>query len=113
MRGYGYVGRTCTRRSLFLFILPIFIAIIEFRLVSAGPIALGGDDLTDHGSYTGSATAGGWHYIQKVLEKMLSPGVVTRPGNDGSIAALGCTLSTATSGDAGAAINFAATVALG
>ena len=84
---------------------------------NAGPIVLGGDDLPDHGCYDGSNNVGGWLYIQKVLAEMLAPGRVTRP-NDGSIAALGPAMSTTTGcpptvGNAGAAIHYAAEVALG
>ena len=78
--------------------------------VLAGPVILGGDDLTDHGSITpeGDLQAG-WVYIRKALEN-LHPNV-TLPGNDGSIAALGAEPSTATRGTAGAAIGAAAAAA--
>lgn len=72
-----------------------------------GPVILGGDDLTDHGSVdtaTGNLVDG-WLYIQKAIEN-ISPKVGR--ANDGSIAALGAAPSSATGGDAGAAIGLAA-----
>ncbi len=76
--------------------------------VSAGPMIIGGDDLDDHGSYTSGANQLGWLYIQKALAKMHVGGCITRCGNDGTIAALGCTNSTATSSNGGGAIHYAA-----
>lgn len=77
----------------------------------AGAVILGGDDLTDHGSVSGGVNMEGWLYIQKAVDNILNlPGHVTRPGNDGSIAALGSAASSATSDDAGAAIGSAAAV---
>lgn len=71
-----------------------------------GPVILGGDDLTDHGSVAGDGSLlQGWLYIQRALEN-IEPNV-TR-SNDGSIAALGSSPSTATCCDAGAAIGLAA-----
>ena len=81
--------------------------------ILAGPIVVGGEDLSGHGSYSGGTTVGGWHYIQVILDRMLQPGNVTRPGHDGSIAALGCSPGTETTENGGAAIHFAAEVALG
>ena len=79
-------------------------------LAVGGPVILGGDDLTDHGSFdTGTnQNEDGWLYIQKALEN-LKPNV-TR-ANDGSVAALGSSASTATAADAGAAIGRAASAA--
>ncbi|MEA2939951.1 MAG: hypothetical protein QOD09_480 [Bradyrhizobium sp.] len=77
----------------------------------AGPIILGGDDLDLHGGWSGTANTKGWLYIQKAITSMYAPGCITRP-NDGSIAVLGAPCSTSGS-DAGAAIHFAANVALG
>ncbi len=39
---------------------------------SAGPIILGGDDLTDHGSRDAAGTTlfNGWLYIQRALERV-------------------------------------------
>ena len=72
-----------------------------------GPVILGGDDLTDHGSIDGGGNLiDGWLYIRRALEN-ISP-QVTRAGNDGSVAVLGSGDSTATSGNAGAAYHFAA-----
>ncbi len=73
-----------------------------------GPVILGGDDLTDHGSKDGGGNAvAGWLYIQRAVEN-IGPNV-TRPGNNGSIAALGSAAgSVETAGDdAGAAIDLA------
>jgi len=71
-----------------------------------GPVILGGDDLTDHGSVDTSSgdLQQGWLYLQRALEN-ISPRV-TR-ANTGSIAALGSTSSTETSDDAGAAVGRA------
>lgn len=82
----------------------------------AGPVILGGDDLTDHGSRSGSANLAGWLYIEKAIANILNtPGNITRPGNNGSIAALGSAAvagcpPTCPSGDAGAGIGSAAAV---
>lgn len=75
---------------------------------AGGPVILGGDDLTAHGSRntTTNVNEDGWLYIEKALENILPS--VTRAGNDGSIAALGSADSTITSGDAGAGIHFGA-----
>ncbi len=90
--------------------------------VSAGPVFLGGEDLDYHGNYNSGAGPNqkGWLYIQKAIASIYActpgPGC---PGNDGSIAVLGCPASTlpngtsVSSGHAGAAIHFAANVALG
>ncbi len=80
------------------------------RAALGGPVILGGDDLTDHGSRgadigPGTTLFNGWLYIQKALEN-LAPNV-TRAGNDGSVAVLGSTDSTAGSGNAGAAYHYA------
>ena len=54
---------------------------------SAGPIILGGDDLTDHGSRDAPGTTlfDGWLYIQRALEN-IAPFVTNI--NDGSVAVL-------------------------
>lgn len=76
-----------------------------------GPIILGGDDLTDHGSVSGGVNLQGWLYIQKAIDNILNPASnITRPGNNGRIAALGSLSSSATCCDAGAAIGSAAAV---
>lgn len=76
----------------------------------AGPVILGGDDLTQHGSVDGGGNnQDGWLYIEKAVDNVLNPSTnITRPGNDGTIAALGSAASAATSNDAGAAIGSAA-----
>ena len=77
----------------------------------AGPVILGGDDLTDHGSRDPGTGANqqGWLYIEKALRN-LSPNV-TR-ANDNSVAALGSAPAPPeSSGDAGAAIGSAAAAA--
>jgi len=70
-----------------------------------GPVILGGDDLTQHGSWSGTAPQAGWFYIQKALDN-LRPHVSR--ANDGTVAVLGSADSTARSGDAGAAYHYAA-----
>ena len=47
-------------------------------LSMAGPVILGGDDLTDHGSRSGGANLAGWLYIEKAVGNVL--GGVTRAG---------------------------------
>jgi hypothetical protein len=70
-----------------------------------GPVIIGGDDLTDHGSISGTTLQNGWLYIRRALEN-IAPNV-TRT-NDGSVAAIGSAASSSTSGNAGAAIGYAA-----
>jgi uncharacterized repeat protein (TIGR01451 family) len=72
-----------------------------------GPVILGGDDLTDHGSYDTSTNqpVEGWLYLQRAIENV-SPKVGRV--NDGTIAALGSADSTGTCCDAGAAMHYAA-----
>lgn len=85
------------------------VAILCPRFASGGPVILGGDDLTDHGCVDSGVNEAGWLYIEKAVGNILNtPGNITRPGNDGSIAALGSAPSTATCSDAGAAIGSAA-----
>jgi|CXWL01.1.fsa_nt_gi hypothetical protein len=71
-----------------------------------GPVVIGGDDLTDHGSVNGGGTViEGWLYIRIVLQSF--SGNTSR--GDGSIAALGSIAAAETnSGNAGAAIGAAA-----
>jgi hypothetical protein len=73
----------------------------------AGPVILGGDDLTQHGEVNAAGEPQlGWLYIQRALAN-ISPNV-TRP-NDNTVAALGSAPAAATnSGDAGAGIGVAA-----
>ena len=69
--------------------LTVFLWSAMFAAVAhAGPIIIGGDDLTDHG---GAAPYGvnnqtGWLYIEKAISNLAVN--VSRPANDGSIAAL-------------------------
>ena len=75
----------------------------------AGPVILGGDDLTDHGQTDGAGTnEQGWLYIERAIGNILPN--VTR-SNDNSIAALGSSGPVVPDGngsDAGAAITSAA-----
>lgn len=76
----------------------------------SGPMVIGGDDLTDHGSRGEKGEPlDGWLYIQRSLEFILPQ--VTRQGTDGGIAALGSSASGAACCDAGAAISAAASAA--
>lgn len=76
------------------------------RAAIGGPVIIGGDDMTDHGSVDGDGNLlQGWLYIQRALEN-LAPNV-TR-SNDDTVAALGSSASSATEEDAGAAIGLAA-----
>ena len=69
-----------------------------------GPVILGGDDLTDHGSFNGTVNLQGWLYIEKAIGGILVGS--TRPGaTANTIAALG---SASGGGGAGAAIASAA-----
>jgi hypothetical protein len=78
----------------------------------AGPVILGGDDLTDHGNRTGGTDIAGqnnegWLYIEKAVSNVL--GSQTRAGTlTHDIIALGAADSTDLSGNAGAGIHFAA-----
>lgn len=78
--------------------------------VFAGPVILGGDDLTDHGSRSGGVNIEGWLYIEKAVSGILTQ--VTRSGPfTVSIAALGSADPGAgvyTTNDAGGAINSVA-----
>ena len=82
----------------------------DVRGRGAGVVIIGGDDMTDHGSVSEKGgPQDGWLYIQRALEN-IAP-LVTRLGNDGSIAALGSAPSQANCCDAGAAIGVAANAA--
>lgn len=77
----------------------------------AGPVILGGDDLTDHGSRNSSgANLEGWLYIEKAVSNILSS--QTRAGAlTHDIVALGSAANpTFTGGNAGGAIGSAANV---
>ena len=77
---------------------------------SAGPVILGGDDLTDHGSRSASgANLNGWLYIEKAVGSILSG--VTRAGTlTTDIVALGSAAAGFSSNNAGGAIGSAANV---
>lgn len=80
-------------------------------VASAGPVILGGDDLTDHGSRTvGGVNLEGWLYIEKAVSNIL--GSQTRAGTlTVDIVALGSAANPAFSGgNAGGAIGSAANV---
>lgn len=87
----------------------LHLRLADVRGGGAGVVIIGGDDLTDHGSVAEGLPQNGWLYIQRALEN-IAP-LVTRPGNDGSIAALGSAPSEATRSNAGAAIGVAANAA--
>lgn len=76
----------------------------------AGPVILGGDDLTDHGSRSGGANLAGWLYIEKAVGNVLAG--VTRAGVlTTDIVALGSAANPAfTAGNAGGAIGSVANV---
>lgn len=95
--------------ALLLGLLATATATVPPVHAAGGPVILGGDDLTDHGSRdtTTGTNQDGWLYLEKAIENVLP--AVTRAGNDGSIAALGSSDSTGTFGfDAGAAMHWAA-----
>ncbi len=80
-------------------------------LSAAGPVILGGDDLTDHGSRTaGGVNLEGWLYIEKAIGNVL--GGVSRAGaKTTDIVALGSAANPAfNAGNAGGAIGSAAQV---
>jgi hypothetical protein len=72
-------------------------------------MVLGDDDLNAHGSVVNDVPQQGWRYMQRALEALRPQ--VFRTRNDGSIAALGSSPSTATTNNAGAAIGVAAAAA--
>ncbi len=78
--------------------------------VFAGPVILGGDDLTDHGSRTAGANQLGWKYIELAISNLLTN--QTRAGvSTSDIAAIGSTPNPSfTGGNAGGAIGSAADV---
>ena len=83
------------RRTLAAFgFLALFAGVAQ-----AGPVIIGGDDLTDHGNASpyGVTNLLGWLYIEKAIGNLASN--VTRPGNNGSIAALGSAPSLVASGN--------------
>lgn len=104
-------SRPLTVLAIVALLMALFVSLgitrAPVRAAVGGPVILGGDDLTAHGSVdtTTGELRQGWLYIQRALEN-ISP-KVTRP-NNASVAALGSQASSATSGDAGAAIGQAA-----
>lgn len=73
----------------------------------AGPVIIGGDDLTDHGNNFGGNNNLGWLYIEKAIANLNTN--QTRGGTlTVDIAALGSSPSGASGGNAGAAIGSAA-----
>lgn len=111
----GFMSQAPLRRKPWLAVFFVLLCSMWVLPASAGPIILGGDDLTDHGSATsiGVGNAQGWLYIQRAITSILSPGSnITRSGHiPGRIAALGAAPSSALSDDAGAAIGSAAAAA--
>ena len=82
-----------------------------YAAASAGPVILGGDDLTDHGSRSaGGVNLNGWLYIEKAVANVLSG--VTRAGViTTDIVALGSIANPSfSSSNAGGAIGSAANV---
>lgn len=79
-------------------------------LALAGPVILGGDDLTDHGRRVAGVNQEGWLYIEKAVSNVLSG--VTRAGTiTTDIVALGAAANlTFTEFNAGGAIGSAANV---
>ena len=79
-------------------------------VAQAGPIILGGDDLTDHGSVSGAGVnLNGWNYIEQAIAN-INPSVTRAGVITHTIAALGSAASSATGGNAGAAIDSVASV---
>jgi hypothetical protein len=89
-------GRSAGRRLLIVAVALAGLAAMPGQAL-AGPIILGGDDLTDHGSNSGTANREGWLYMEKALGNMSAK--VTR-ANDNSIAALGSSGATSGAGEA-------------
>lgn len=84
--------------------------VLACTVAHAGPVILGGDDLTDHGSRSAGVNLEGWLYIEKAVGNVLSG--VTRAGiRTTDIVALGSSANPAfTSFNAGGAIGSAADV---
>ncbi len=90
-------------------LLALLILLTAGGTAWGGPVILGGDDLTDHGSRTAlGANLEGWLYIQKAIDNLNTS--ATRPAASG-IAALGSAANpTFNGGNAGGAIGSAADV---
>ncbi len=98
--------RPSAKRTVLVAVLTIGAALVTAPGVTAGPVILGGDDLTQHGSVDGTGNPQeGWLYISKAIGNLSSN--VTR-SNDNTIAAIGSAPSMETTFDAGAAIGEAA-----
>lgn len=84
--------------------LALVALLLSASFALGGPVILGGDDLTDHGSFSGGVNVQGWLYMEKAIRGILAGS--TRPGaTANTIAALG---SASTGGGAGAALASAA-----
>ena len=59
-------------------VLAVSIYLVCTHPLWAGPVILGGDDLTDHGSRLNGANIEGWLYIENAIKDLLT--TVTRPG---------------------------------
>jgi RHS repeat-associated protein len=91
-------------------IVTLLLLLAYVTTATAGPVIFSGDDFAQHGSKDAQdRPQGGWLYIQKALQNLQAN--VTRPGNNGHIAALGSAPSSLDSGNAGAAIGAAAAAA--
>ncbi len=89
-------------------LLALLILLPAWGTAWGGPVILGGDDLTDHGSRVLGANVEGWLYIQKAIDNLNTS--ATRPAASG-IAALGSAANpTFDSSNAGGAIGSAADV---
>ena len=69
------------RKLKFSTIIVLIVAAITFTFadhVKAGPVIIGGDDLTDHGSRLAGANIEGWLYIENAIRDLHIR--VTRPG---------------------------------
>jgi PEP-CTERM motif len=89
-------------------LLALLILLTAGGTAWGGPVILGGDDLTDHGSRVLGANLEGWLYIQKAIDNLNTS--ATRPAASG-IAALGSAANPAfNTSNAGGAIGSAADV---
>jgi len=68
-----------SRRRNVVFAGAIALTLAFAGAASAGPVILGGDDLTDHGSRSGNANLEGWLYIEKAVSGVVAG--QTRPGH--------------------------------
>src|SRR5687767_11369193 len=92
--------------AIFIF-LVLLVALAVPGTAAAGPVILGGDDLTQHGQAdSAGAPQQGWIYMERALANIAPK--VTRP-NDNTVAALGSAAAPATEGaNAGAGVGLAA-----